>query len=123
MTSPVLPRMRIAALAVSLLLTALSSIAAEPAKMTIEAQPLGDAPDGVATRVTFRFPIPQEVPPGVPLVITGSVTESGTVVKRFRYPLDPSRPDSLKAVMALPPGSADIEARLIVPLEEDTPVI
>jgi Ca-activated chloride channel homolog len=115
--------MRKAALALPFLLLAVSLHGAEPAKMTIEAQPLGDAPDGVVTHISFRFPIPQEVPPGIPLVIEGSVTEGGTVVKRFRYPLDPSRPDTLAAVLSLPAGKAEVEARLIVPLEEDAPVI
>ncbi len=119
--------MRKTAVALALLMAATNLFAApsasQPATMTIEVQPLGDAPDGVATRISFRFAIPQEVPPGIPLVITGSVSEGGTVVKRFRYPLDPSRRDSLTAVSTLPAGSADIEARLIVPLEEDAPVI
>ncbi len=97
--------------------------AAEPAKMTIGVEALGDSADGVVVRVTFRFAIPQEVPPGVPLVITGSASEAGTVVKRFRWPLDPARPASLAAVLTLPAGSAEIEARLMVPLEEEAPVI
>lgn len=95
----------------------------EPAKMTIEAQPLGDTPDGVATRLSFRFAIPQDVPPGIPLVVMGSISENGVVVKRFRFPLDPTRPDKLIAVQSIPAGNAEVEARLIVPLEEDAPVI
>jgi VWFA-related protein len=97
--------------------------ATEIPKLTITTEQLGDTEDGVAVRVTYRFAIPQEIPAGVPLVITGSASENGSVVKRFRYPIDPSRPDSLAAVMNLPPGNAEIEARLMVPLEQETPVL
>lgn len=91
--------------------------------MTIAAEALGDTADGVAVRMTFRFAVPQEVPPGVPLVISGSVSENGSVVKRFRYAVDPSRPETLSAVLSIPAGSAEIDARLMVPLEQETPVI
>lgn len=115
--------MRTAVCALSLFFAAAAALAADPAKMTITSEPLGDAADGVVVRLTMRFAIPQGVPPGVPLVITGSVSESGSVVKRFRWPVDPSRPSSVAAVLTLPPGNADVEASLMVPLEEDTPVI
>lgn len=114
--------MRTAVCALSFVLAA-ALHAAEPAKMTIGVEPLGDTAEGVVVRVTFRFAIAQEVPPGVPLVITGSASEAGTVVKRFRWPLDPSRPASLAAVMTLPVGNAEIEGKLMVPLEEEAPVI
>lgn len=101
----------------------LAATAAEPPKMTITSEPLGDSPQGVVVRLTFRFGIPQDVPAGVPLVISGAVTQNGQSAKTFRYTLAPSRSDSLSAIQTLAPGEAEIEARLIVPLEESAPII
>ncbi|HEV2719229.1 MAG TPA: VWA domain-containing protein [Thermoanaerobaculia bacterium] len=98
-------------------------LAEEPGKMTIAAEPLGDAADGVVVRTTFRFGIGPDVPPGVPLVIQGSVTQNGAVTKRFRLPLQESQRESLTTIQTLQPGDAEIEARLMVPLEESAPVI
>ena len=95
----------------------------EQNKLAITVEPLGDSETGVVARVAFRFAIPSDVPPGVPLVIIGSVTQQGQVVKRFRYPLAPSQKDSLTAIQTLQPGDAEIEARLMIPLEEQTPII
>ena len=97
--------------------------AEEPQKLSITLEPLGDNDSGVVSRITFKYAIPSDVPQGVPLVITGSVTEQGEVVNRFRYPLLPSQRESLTAIQTLQPGDADIEARLMIPLEEQTPVI
>ena len=95
----------------------------ETRKLTIGVDPLGDNDSGVVCRITFKYAIPSDVPQGVPLVIIGSVTEQGQVVNRFRYPLLPSQRESLTAIQTLRPGDADIEARLMIPLEEQTPVI
>lgn len=114
---------RIARFIISLALFATIVHADEPAKLTIATEPLGDTDAGVVTRVTFRFAIPSDVPQGVPLVIIGSTTEGGEVVKRFRYLLPDTQRNSLTAVQTLKAGDADIEARLMVPLEEQAPVI
>jgi VWFA-related protein len=108
---------------VALFLVAAPLLAVEPGKMTIDVEPLGDAPDGVVVRTTFRFGIGSDVPPGVPLVISGSVSQNGAVVKRFRFPVPESQRESLAAIQTLPPGDAEIEARIMVPLEESAPVI
>jgi Ca-activated chloride channel family protein len=108
---------------VSLFVLALAAAAAEPAKLTITVEPLGDSAQGVVLRTSFRFAASPEIPAGVPLVITGSVTQGGAVTKRFRYAVDPSHPDSLAAVMTLEPGEATFDARLMVPLEESSPVL
>src|SRR5207245_123722 len=110
--------------ALVVLLLATTALAAdEPSKLTIAVEPLGDSDAGVVSRITFKFAIPPEVPQGVPLIIIGSATRQGQVVKRFRYPLLPSQRDSLTAIQTLQPGDAEIEARRMVPLEEQTPVI
>jgi Ca-activated chloride channel family protein len=97
--------------------------AEEQKNLTISIEPLGDTDAGVVTRVTYRFSVPPDVPEGVPLVILGSTTQSGEVVKRFRYPLPPTQRNTLTAVQTLKPGDAEIEARLMIPLEEQAPVI
>lgn len=89
--------------------------------MTTEA--LGDTDAGVVTRITFHFAIPSDVPNGVPLVIIGSTMQGSEVVKRFRYPLPDTQRTSITAIQTLKAGDADIEARLMVPLEEQSPVI
>ena len=106
-----------------MLLVASAAAAEEQKNLTISVESLGDNDLGVVTRVTYRFTIPAEVPEGVPLVILGSTTQSGEVVRHFRYPLAPSQREMLTAIQTLKPGQADIEARLMIPLEEQAPVI
>jgi Ca-activated chloride channel homolog len=107
----------------ALFLLPASLIAAE-GKINITLEPLGDsAQGGVVTRVSYRFTIPTDAPSGVPLVLTGSISQNGEVVKRFRYPIEPSTPNPLTSVQTLQPGNADVDAKLMVPLEEQTPVI
>ena len=92
-------------------------------RVTIALEPLGDSAEGVVTRISYRFTVPTDAPSGVPLVITGSISQNGDVVKRFRYPILPATTSPLTAVQTLQPGAAEIDARLMVPLEEQTPVI
>jgi Ca-activated chloride channel family protein len=114
--------MKLHALALLLLLAA-PLLAADQAKLTIALEPLGDSAQGVVTRATYRFAVGADVPNGVPLVIVGSISQDGAVVKRFRYPVDLAQRDSITAIQTLQPGPAEIEARLMVPLEEQSPVI
>ncbi|HEX9458524.1 MAG TPA: hypothetical protein VGA84_05235, partial [Thermoanaerobaculia bacterium] len=107
----------------ALLFLPLPLFAAE-GRIVIALEALGDSQQGgVVTRVTYRFTVPTDAPSGVPLVITGSISQNGEVVKRFRYPLLETTTSPLTSVQALPPGEVEIEARLMVPLEEQTPVI
>jgi len=101
-----------------------ASLLAADGKINITLDPLGDsAQGGVVTRVSYRFTIPTDAPSGVPLVLTGSISQNGEVVKRFRFPVDPSTPNPLTSVQTLQPGDAEVDAKLMVPLEEQTPVI
>jgi len=101
-----------------------ASLLAADGKINITLDPLGDsAQGGVVTRVSYRFTIPTDAPSGVPLVLTGSISQNGAVVKRFRFPVEPSTPNPLTSVQTLQPGDAEIDAKLMVPLEEQTPVI
>ena len=92
------------------------------ASLTIAAEALGDNAAGVVTRTTFKFNVPSDVPPQVPLVINGSISQNGKVLKNFRYPLTSSRSE-LTAIQTLPPGDVEIEARVMIPLEEQAPLI
>ena len=108
----------------AVLLMVSTAYADEPLKnLTIVLEPLGDNDSGVVTRITYHFAIPSDVPQGVPLVIIGSISEGGQVVKRFRYPLAPAQRDMLTSIQTLQPGDAEVEARLMIPLEEQAPVI
>jgi len=113
----------------SLLLALPLAAAEEPkkedngAKLTIAAEALGDADQGVAVRVTFKFVVPEEAPEGVPLAIVGSVVHETNVVKNFRYILKPDERNALKTVIVVPSGETHIEARLMIPLEEQAPVL
>ena len=110
------------ALAALLLLPA--SLLAADGKINLSLEPLGDsAQGGFVTRLSFHFTIPTDAPSGVPLVLTGSISQNGDVVKRFRYPISPSTPNPLTSVQTLQPGNAEVDAKLMVPLEEQTPVI
>jgi Ca-activated chloride channel homolog len=111
------------ALATLLLFAGIALADEPPNKLAITVDQLGDNDAGVVTRTTFRFAIPSDVPQGVPLVIIGSISQGGQVVKRFRYPVQPTQHDSLSAIQTLQPGDAEVEARLMIPLEEQTPVI
>jgi Ca-activated chloride channel family protein len=101
-----------------------ASLFAAEGKINITIEPLGDSAEGgVVTRLSYRFTIPTDAPSGVPLVLTGSISQNGQVVKRFRYPIDAATSNPLTSVQTLQPGNADVDAKLMVPLEEQTPVI
>jgi len=108
-------------LLIALLFAAAPLLASEG--LVISVEPLGDAADGVVVRTTFRFTVGSDVPPGIPLVIQGSVMQGGVVTKRFRLPLQESQRETLSTIQTLQAGDAEIEARLMVPLEEQAPVI
>jgi len=106
------------------LLVAFPLYAAEPqGKLAIAVEPLGDNEQGVVVRTTFKFAIPSDVPTGIPLVVMGSVEQNGTVTKRFRYPLQESQRETLSSIQTLLPGEAVIDARVMIPLEEQAPVV
>ena len=107
---------------VALLFFAVPLFAAD-GKLTVALEPLGDSAEGVVARVSYRFTVPTDAPSGVPLEITGSISQNGQVVKRFRYPVVPSTTSPITAIQTLQPGAAEVDARLMVPLEEQTPVI
>lgn len=93
------------------------------APVTIETISLGDSAEGVVTRITLRFTVPEEVAPQIPLVVQGSILQEGKVVRNFRYPLRDTERGTFHFVQTLPVGNVDIEARVMVPVEEESPII
>ena len=84
---------------------------------------LGDAEGGAVARITFRLAVPQDVPPGVPLVIQGSLLRDGKVHRNFRLAIPPEERQSATTIQTLPEGDLTVEARLMVPLEEQSPIL
>ena len=106
-------------------LVALASVAVaqEAAKpITISLEPLGDTDAGVAARITFRFAEPPEVPPETGLFLQGSLLHGGQVVRNFRYAVKPNS-NSIATVQTFAEGEAEVEVRLVMPVEEGMPVI
>jgi Ca-activated chloride channel homolog len=97
--------------------------AANRANLTISVEPLGDNDEGVVSRVTFRFSVPSDVPPNLPMVVQGSILQAGQVVKNFRLLIPPDQHDNVRSTQVLRAGENEIEARLLIPLEEAAPVI
>lgn len=119
---------QVAAILCLLVVPSLAAQQTEPdpanrANLTIAVEPLGDTEQGVVSRVTFRFAIPGDVPPDMPLVIQGSFLRGGEVLRNFRLQIPPTQRDVVKTIQAFADGEVTIEARLMIPLEEDAPVI
>lgn len=113
------------ALAAALLVTVLAmpSSGQEPAKpITVSVEPIGDAADGVVSRITFRFAHQPDVEEGTPLVLLGSYIVDGAVVRNFRYPLPPDHANAFSTTQALAAGDLEIEVRLM-PADASAPVI
>lgn len=91
--------------------------------LSLEVLPLGDSEGQVVSRLTFRMQLSSSVPPDTPLVIQGSVLQEGAVVRNFRYALQPRERGVATFVQPLPPGVLEVEARLLVPFEEGTPMM
>ncbi len=113
-------------LALLLLLPLPLGAAEEPANranLTIEVEALGDSEQGVVSRLTFRYSIPSDVPADVPLVVQGSVLRDGAVLRNFRLQMRPDEREVIRTVLTFPEGAVEIEARLMIPLEEQAPVL
>jgi VWFA-related protein len=93
------------------------------ANLTTELTSLGDTDAGVVVRATFRFTVPSDVPPETPLVVQGSWSQNGEVVKRFRQQLVVPLPNTVTSTAVVKPGDVEVDVRLMVPLREDAPII
>ena len=93
------------------------------ANLSIAVEPLGDTDGGVVSRIKFRFAAPDDVPQGVPLVLQGSFLQAGKVIRNFRIELPPTERETASTIQTLPAGEIGVEARLMIPLEEQAPIL
>jgi Ca-activated chloride channel family protein len=94
---------------------------AKPIVITLEA--LGDSDAGVVTRISFRFPTPPEVNDEIAVFLQGSFMQNGQVLRNFRYTIPPDMRNAVTAVQVFAVGEAEVDARLLLPTEEGTPII
>ncbi|HEY5610631.1 MAG TPA: hypothetical protein VIL97_05455, partial [Thermoanaerobaculia bacterium] len=94
-----------------------------PPALVIEMVPLGDVEGGVVVRLTFRYQVPSDVPPGVPVEIRGSILHQQKVVRNFRQTLRSEEQQQFATIQTLPVGEVEVEARLMIPFEETPPAI
>ncbi len=92
-----------------------------PKPITVAAETLGDVDNGVVVRVAFRFPKP-DAAGDAPLFLQGSFIQNGQVLRNFRYPV-PENATSVTAIQTFAAGEAEVEVRLLMPLEEGAPVM
>ncbi len=97
--------------------------APDPGPITIESVVLGDRGSEVITRITFGFQLDQAIPPDTPVVMQGSVAQAGKVVRTFRYPLRPNERESLSLIQPLAAGEAEVDVRLLIPMDEISPIL
>ncbi|HEV7919829.1 MAG TPA: VWA domain-containing protein [Thermoanaerobaculia bacterium] len=96
---------------------------ANAASLTINLEPLGDSDAGVVNRVTFRYSLPDDVPPEA-IALQGSILQGGVVVKNFRFMLNPKQNEAARTIITVPAGETEIEAKLVVAYEDlVTPII
>lgn len=91
--------------------------------LAISVDVLGDADAGAVARIRFRLHVPDDVPPGVPLVVQGSLLQEGKVLRNFRLPVPPESRETVSTVQTLPEGEIMVEARLMIPFEEEAPAL
>lgn len=89
--------------------------------ITIDAEPLGDADDGIVTRLTVSF---RDIhpPEGIPMELQGSVLRDNQVVRNFRY-LVRAGEKAHSFIQTLPAGALVVQARLLIPIENEMPII
>jgi Ca-activated chloride channel family protein len=96
----------------------------EPKPITIVVEPLGDnETGGVVARVAFSFASPPEVAPDAPMFLQGSFMQNGQVIRNFRIPVFDNQRGPITTIQPFAAGPAEIEVRLIMPVEEGAPVI
>ncbi len=110
---------------VALVLAAVAGIgsADDPKPLSVSAEVLGDNDQGVVVRVGFQFLSLPEVPPENELFLQGSFVQNGTVLRNFRIPVRASGGTPVSVLQAFAEGPAEIDVRLVMPLEDGQPVI
>jgi Ca-activated chloride channel family protein len=114
--------MRKALLALVLALSTAAFAQEEPPKpLTIALETLGDGESGVVARVSFRCPVSNSPGDGT-LFLQGSFIQNGLVLRNFRYPV-PEDQTTVTTIQTFAAGEAEVEVRLVMPLEEGAPVL
>ena len=107
-----------------MLLLAVSASGQEAAeRLAISVDLLGDTEQGVVARVAFRFLAPIDAAADAQLVLQGSLLQNGLVLRNFRYPVPPDRPNRITTIQTFAEGEAEIDVRLLQPLEDDQPLM
>ena len=110
--------------AILLCALAATTATADSPLISITAQPVGDSEQGgVVVRVGFRIGTPPEVPPENELFLQGSFMQNGQVLRNFRIPVHASERAPVNTVQTFAEGDAEIEVRLVMPTEDDAPII
>ena len=91
--------------------------------IAINSELAGDAADGTVARLTFRYRIPDEVPLEAEVILQGSISAQGQVVRNFRVTLRPDERGEARLLETLPVGTYELEARLFIPFEDRAPII
>lgn len=92
-------------------------------RLGISVDLLGDTDQGVVTRVSFRFLAPIDAGADAQLVLQGSLMQGGVVLRNFRYPVPEDRPSRITTIQTFAEGEAEIEVRLLQPMEGDQPLL
>jgi Ca-activated chloride channel homolog len=92
-----------------------------PKPLTIALETLGDGDNGVVARVSFRFPASNSPGEGA-LFLQGSFIQNGLVLRNFRYQV-PEDQTTVTTIQTFAAGEAEVEVRLVMPLEEGAPVL
>lgn len=108
-------------LAIACLTPSFADEAAPPA-IGITATALGDRGEEVVSRITFALPDAQ-IPQELTATLQGSVLYDGKVLRNFRHVLRSSSQRSFSTVLALPAGESEIDARLILPRDDGSPLL
>lgn len=109
--------MKTLAIALTLLFGGAIGVQAQPPDHTalrVEAIPLGDGAEGVVTSLTFRYVVPSSVAPDAELVLSGSLSRDGSVLRTFRQPLRVDERQAARLLITVPAGMVQLDARLIV---------
>jgi Ca-activated chloride channel family protein len=91
--------------------------------IAIESVALGDTPEGVVTKLTFRYDAAKAMSRGGEVILSGSISSGSTVFSTFRKLLRPDESRSTETIVTLPAGAAQVETRLMAESEHAAPTI
>ena len=96
-----------------------TALFAEDKAVAVALEPLGDSDTGIVARLTFRFAVPPDVDAVTPIVLQGSMSQGGKVVRNFRYVVPPEKRGEMKTVQTFAAGAVEVETRMLVESPDD----